>query len=131
MVCETSDDVSDLPKVIRCLTSSISAKQNGYERIFAPLAAQACLYALPGASKEQVAGFNVDDVRVAKIVGGGVSEATVLRGVVCTRDSEGTIKSVKNAHVAVYQHGMHEEIDCIFPLLIFHQFMMLVAHCRL
>lgn len=105
LVCETSDDVSDLPKVIRCLTSSISAKQNGYERIFAPLAAQACLYALPGASKEQVAGFNVDDVRVAKIVGGGVSEATVLRGVVCTRDSEGTIKSVKNAHVAVYQHG--------------------------
>jgi T-complex protein 1 subunit theta len=100
--------VRDLPQVIRCLTSAISAKQNGYERVFAPLAAQACLYALPGrgdGKERHVSGFNVDDVRVAKIVGGGVAEATVLRGVVCTRDSEGTVKAVKNAHVAVYQHG--------------------------
>jgi T-complex protein 1 subunit theta len=103
-VCETCEDVRDLPKVIRSLTSAISAKQNGYERLFAPLVAQACLYALPS-DKQHVANFNVDDVRVAKIVGGGVTEATVLRGVVCTRDAEGTVKAVQNAHVAVYQHG--------------------------
>jgi T-complex protein 1 subunit theta len=101
LVCETAVDLRDLKTVVRCLKSAISAKQNSFEDIFAPLVAQACFYALP----KDVRNFNVDDVRVAKIVGGGIGDASVVNGVVVLRDSEGTIKEVENAHVAVYQHG--------------------------
>jgi len=88
-------------KVAARIKSSISAKQYGFEEIFAPLVAKACVQVLP----KSVKNFNVDDVRVAKIVGGGIGDATVIKGVVVTRDSEGTIKEVSNAKVAVYQSG--------------------------
>lgn len=97
----TVADVKDTASIVRCLKSSISSKQHGFENIFAPLVAQACLYSLP----KEARNFNVDDVRIAKIVGGGISDAFVINGAVAIRDVEGTIKSVKNAHVAVYQHG--------------------------
>jgi len=48
----------------------------------------------------------VDNVRVCKILGGGVSDTQLLRGFVTTRDSEGTIKHVKNAKIAVFVSGI-------------------------
>jgi len=53
--------------------------------------------------------FNVDNVRVAKILGGGITDACVVKGVVITRDAEGTIKQVSKGKVAVYSQGFDTE----------------------
>ena len=46
--------------------------------------------------------FNVDNVRVAKIVGSSLHENQVVQGMVLRRDCEGTVKHAKDAKVAVF-----------------------------
>lgn len=45
------------------------------------------------------ANFNVDNVRVAKIVGGSIYDSHVVQGMVVKRDAEGTIKRAEKAKV--------------------------------
>lgn len=50
--------------------------------------------------------FNVDNVRVVKIVGGAIHDSTVVNGMVLKRDAEGTVKEAKDAKVAVYAQAV-------------------------
>ena len=43
--------------------------------------------------------FNVDKVRVAKLLGGGLHERTVVRGMFLKNDAFGTVKHVEKAKV--------------------------------
>lgn len=95
------EKLDDPDEVAKCLKSAIASKQYGYEDLLSRLIANACIQVLP----KNPQNFNVDNVRVAKILGGGISDTTVLKGFVLTRDSEGTIKHVTNAKVAVFQSG--------------------------
>jgi len=90
-------------EVVKFLKSAIASKQYGYEDILAPIIAKACIDVTPA---KNVTHFNVDNVRVAKILGGGVLDTHVLKGHVLTRDAEGTIKHVTNAKIAVFSAGI-------------------------
>ena len=46
------------------------------------------------------ANFNVDNVRVAKLLGGGLHNSTVVRGMVLKSDAVGTIKRMEKAKVS-------------------------------
>ena len=46
--------------------------------------------------------FNVDNVRVVKIMGGSLEQSKVVKGMVFSREPEGTIKKAKRAKVGVY-----------------------------
>ena len=46
--------------------------------------------------------FNVDAVRVQKVLGGTINDSVVIHGMVVTRGSETTIHEVKNAKIAVF-----------------------------
>jgi len=46
--------------------------------------------------------FNVDNVRVVKIMGGGLEDSDVVRGMVFSREPAGIIKKAKNAKVGVF-----------------------------
>lgn len=96
------ENFSDEAAVTKFLKTAIMGKQYGYEDVLAPAVAQACISILG----KNAASFDVDSVRVEKLVGGGVSDSSVVRGMVVTRDSEGTMKKLKNAKVAVYGGGL-------------------------
>jgi len=64
--------------------------------------AKACIQVLPKNPQY----FNVDNVRVAKILGGGVLDTQVVKGHVLTRDTEGTIKHVTSAKICVFLNGI-------------------------
>jgi len=96
------EDVTNVEQVTKFLRTAVSSKQYGYEDLLAPLIAKACIQILPKNPKA----FNVDNVRVAKILGGGVLETRVMKGQVVTRDTEGTIKHVTNAKIAVFSGGI-------------------------
>eukprot|EP00727_Mastigamoeba_balamuthi_P011160 m51a1_g6667 putative t-complex protein theta subunit (543) ;mRNA; r:181192-182820 len=98
-------DPRDAEAVTRALRSAIAAKQYGFDGLLAPLVAQACVSALPRGGKDAAA-FNVDNVRVAKILGGSVADSAIVRGFVIPRDAEGTIKHLTAARVAVYAGGI-------------------------
>lgn len=97
----TLEDLSDVKAVARGLKSALAAKQFGYEDLLSDLVADACVKVLP----KNPINFNVDNVRVAKIPGGGVLDTSVLKGHVLTRGAEGTIKQVSDSKVAVFAQG--------------------------
>ena len=95
-------DVRDPGAVAARIRGSISSKQHGYEDLLAPLVAQACIDVVP----PNPANFNVDNVRVVKIQGGGLHDSHVVRGMVIKRPVEGTLARVADAKVAVFAQGV-------------------------
>lgn len=67
------------------LKPAIASKQYGYEDTLASLVAEAALAVMPSNPKN----FNVDNVRVVKIMGGSLSGSKVVQGMVFGREPEG------------------------------------------
>ena len=84
------------------LTPAIASKQYGSERLLAKLVAEAALVVMPPNPKN----FNVDNVRVVKIMGGSLAGSKVVRGMVFNREPEGVVKRVEKAKVAVFTSGL-------------------------
>eukprot|EP01132_Coremiostelium_polycephalum_P001192 gene1192-1505_t len=102
MVVYTLKDVRDHKEVSKCLKSAIASKQYGYEDFLSDIIAKACIQVTP----KKPSNFNVDNVRVTKIPGGGVSDTTVIKGTVVTGDVDGTVKHVEKAKIAVFAAGI-------------------------
>ena len=67
------------------LKPAIASKQYGSEDILASLVAEAALSIMPPV----ISHFNVDNVRVVKIMGGSLAGSQVVRGMVFGRQPEG------------------------------------------
>jgi T-complex protein 1 subunit theta len=67
------------------LKTSIASKQYGSEDTIASLVAEAALAVMPSRPEH----FNVDNVRVVKIMGGSLNSSTVVRGMVFNREPQG------------------------------------------
>jgi len=68
------------------LKPAIASKQYGQEDVLASLVADAALSVMPPNPKN----FNVDNVRVVKIMGGSLASSKVVQGMVFGREPEGT-----------------------------------------
>ncbi|KAJ3495592.1 hypothetical protein NLJ89_g10601 [Agrocybe chaxingu] len=80
------------------LKPAIASKQYGFEDQLASLVAEAALSIMPANPKN----FNVDNVRVVKIMGGSLAGSKVVSGMVFGREPEGTVKKVTRGKVAVF-----------------------------
>jgi T-complex protein 1 subunit theta len=78
-------DVRNIDELQKALKSTIAAKLWGQEDFLAPLVAQACLNVLPA----DLESFNVDNIRVCKVLGGGVTDSFLVRGFALTKVVEG------------------------------------------
>ncbi|RDX44074.1 T-complex protein 1 [Lentinus brumalis] len=90
------------PSLATALKPAIASKQYGYEDQLADLVAEASLAVMPPNPKN----FNVDNVRVVKIMGGSLSGSKVVRGMVFGREPEGHVQKVKKGKVAVFTCGL-------------------------
>eukprot|EP00010_Vexillifera_abyssalis_P006398 CAMPEP_0201550422 /NCGR_PEP_ID=MMETSP0173_2-20130828/6775_1 /ASSEMBLY_ACC=CAM_ASM_000268 /TAXON_ID=218659 /ORGANISM="Vexillifera sp., Strain DIVA3 564/2" /LENGTH=549 /DNA_ID=CAMNT_0047960383 /DNA_START=35 /DNA_END=1684 /DNA_ORIENTATION=+ len=106
-------DLRNIEEVGKYMKSCIDAKQYGYADKLTPIIGQACLDILPAqaassttTSSTSPIEFNVDGVRVVKILGGGVLDSKLVRGLAITMDAEGTIKHVNNAKIGVFVAGI-------------------------
>lgn len=90
-------------ELVRAVRPVLAAKHLGSEDVLAPLVAEACLGAMPSAG---AASFSVDSVRVAKILGGDITQSHVVHGFVALRGLETTLTSALDAKVAVFGCGM-------------------------
>ncbi|KAF8441291.1 chaperonin Cpn60/TCP-1 family [Boletus edulis BED1] len=84
------------------LKPTIASKQYGFEDTLSALVAEAALAVMPNNPKN----FNVDNVRVVKIMGGNLSGSRVIQGMVFGREPEGMIKKVTKAKVAVFTSAL-------------------------
>ena len=86
---------TELSKALRTVVAS---KQSGMEDLLASLVAEAVLAVLP----KNPINFNVDNVRVVKIMGGSLEQSRVIKGMVFGREPDGIIKKAQKAKVGVF-----------------------------
>jgi len=87
--------VDELSKALRTV---IAAKQSGNEEFLAEIVSEAVLAVLP----KNTFNFNVDNIRVVKIMGGSLEQSTVVKGMVFAREPEGKVTKVTKAKVGVF-----------------------------
>ena len=92
-------DVKNLEEATKIIKPVIGSKLvHGQESFLAPLIAEACINVVPE-NKEK---FDVDNVRVAKILGGNIMKSEVIKGMLVVRKTEGAVTSCEKCNVAVY-----------------------------
>jgi T-complex protein 1 subunit theta len=77
-------DVKNLEEVVTCLTGTLSSKLVGTGEFFARLIAQACIQILP----ENPKNFDIEYVRVSKILGKSITDSYVMKGILVARNAE-------------------------------------------
>lgn len=101
-------DIRNVGDIEAALKTTIATKQYGNEDFLAKLVAQACISILPKSQasgdlpEEKDISFNVDNVRICKILGGGIQQSHIINGMVFKKYVEGAFSSVTNAKVAVF-----------------------------
>lgn len=90
-------DYRDRAQVERGIKAAIMSKQLGNEDLLTTLVSQACISILPENTT-----FNVDNVRVCKILGAGLNSSQVVQGMVFRRQVEGDITRKLKAKIAIY-----------------------------
>ncbi|RUS14466.1 T-complex protein 1 theta subunit [Endogone sp. FLAS-F59071] len=97
----TIDKVADLKskeQLIKPVRTAIAAKQFGHEDLLSDLVIEAVLSIMPKNPKD----FNVDNVRVVKIMGSSIHESRVVRGMVFGREPEGVVNRAEKAKVGIF-----------------------------
>lgn len=84
LVVDKVKDIRSVEELTKAIRTVIGSKQFGNEDILAPLVAEAILMVLP----KNPANFNVDNIRVVKIMGGGLMDSRVIKGMVFAREPE-------------------------------------------
>lgn len=97
LVCYEIKDYRNIQEVVKGVKTSIQSKQYGNEDFLSELVAKACVSIIP----EQTT-FNVDNVRVCKVLGSGLYSSQVVQGMVFKRQVEGEITKLEKAKVALY-----------------------------
>lgn len=97
LTCGKIKDYKNVDEVARGIRAAVMSKQFGNEDFLAQLIAKACISILPEKSS-----FNVDNVRVCKILGAGVYKSEVVQGMVFKRQIESNVTKATSAKVAVY-----------------------------
>lgn len=97
MVVGEITDKGEKEELIKVIKPVISSKKYGSEDLLSRLVAEAVSYVLPNRRQSFGSGtpyFNVDSIRVVKIMGGSLFNSTVIKGMVFNREPEGHIKSL-------------------------------------
>lgn len=95
---DSVQDLQDQAELSKAVRTVIASKQIGNEEFLADLVAEAVLAVLP----KNPANFNVDNVRVVKIMGGGLNQSRVVKGMVFPKEPDGSVKKIKKAKVGVF-----------------------------
>ncbi|XP_075226574.1 chaperonin containing TCP1 subunit 8 [Lycorma delicatula] len=97
LTCNEIKDFRNTEEIEKAIRSSIMSKQYGNEDFLTNLISKACVSILPESNT-----FNVDNVRVCKILGNGLYKSEVIHGMVFKRNVEGDITKKTEAKIAVY-----------------------------
>lgn len=100
--CWHVTDMYSKEQLQQCVQTAISAKQLGQEANLAKLVAEASCICMPKVPSN----FDVDNIRVTKVVGGLLSRSFVVEGMALARSCVGVCQSKKKCKVAVYANGI-------------------------
>jgi len=93
-----SDNLKDKTELTKLIKTTVASKQFGLEDFLSGLIAEACIHSMPASCNK----FNIDNIRVQKILGGGITDSEVLHGIMIVRGSETSVRHAKDAKIAVF-----------------------------
>lgn len=102
-VAHTLTDMHSAEQLTLAVRSALGSKQYGYQDYLAQLVVGAALEIMPAKNPKL---FNVDSVRVVKVLGGSVTDSQIVKGMVFGREPEGDVKRCTKAKVAIYTCGL-------------------------
>ncbi|CAK7895929.1 T-complex protein 1 subunit theta [[Candida] anglica] len=92
--------VTEPSELLKAIKPVVGAKQYGFEDLISRLVIEAVSSVM---NPKQPMAFNIDSVRVVKVMGSSLSESTVIKGMVFPREPEGHIKNItERSKVAIY-----------------------------
>jgi len=97
LTCFEVKNTRDEEAVKKAVRTAVMSKQYGNEDFLADLITKACISILPENTT-----FNVDNVRVCKILGSGLFSSQVVQGMVFRRQAESNIIKKDQCKVAIY-----------------------------
>ncbi|KAL3419240.1 T-complex protein 1 subunit theta [Phlyctema vagabunda] len=98
LVVDKVEDMRSQSELSKAIRTVVASKQSGNEDILADLVAEAVLAVLP----KNPINFNVDNIRVVKIMGGSLEQSKVVKGMVFGREPDGSVKKATRAKVGVF-----------------------------
>ncbi|OBT64676.1 T-complex protein 1, theta subunit [Pseudogymnoascus sp. 23342-1-I1] len=98
LVVDKVEDMRSQQELSKAIRTVVASKQCGSEDFLADLIAEAVLAVLPKNPTQ----FNVDTVRVVKIMGGSMEQSRVVKGMVFGREPDGSVKKAVRAKVGVF-----------------------------
>jgi len=97
LTCFEVKNTKDEESVKKAVRTAVMSKQYGNEDFLSELITKACISILPENTT-----FNVDNVRVCKILGSGLQSSQVVQGMVFRRTAESTVIKKDNCKVAIF-----------------------------
>ncbi|KAL9119685.1 MAG: hypothetical protein Q9187_003759 [Circinaria calcarea] len=98
LVVDQVKDIRSQEELSKAIRTVVASKQSGSEDFLADMVAEAVLAVLP----KNPVNFNVDNIRVVKIMGGSLEQSKVVKGMVFGREPDGSVKKAKKAKVGVF-----------------------------
>ena len=98
LVVESVKDIRKHGELSKAIRTVVASKQAGSEELLADMIAEAVLATLP----KNPINFNVDNIRVVKIMGGSLEQSKVVKGMVFGREPDSSVKSARRAKVGVF-----------------------------
>ncbi|KAJ2356259.1 T-complex protein 1 subunit theta [Coemansia sp. RSA 2618] len=86
-------------ELLKAVRTAVAAKQYGQEGVLGALVSEAVQAAMPAGDPKR---FNVDNVRVVKIMGGALAQSRVVHGMVLPQAPETVCRRAQFARVAVF-----------------------------
>ena len=93
----TSENLRNQVELTKMIKSTVASKQFGLEDFLSGLIAEAAIYSMTADHS-----FSTDNVRVQKIMGGGIFDSEVVHGMVVTRGSMTSVRHCTDCKVAVF-----------------------------
>ncbi|MCJ1352669.1 MAG: T-complex protein 1 subunit theta [Icmadophila ericetorum] len=98
LVVDEVKDIRSQEELSKAIRTVVASKQSGSEDFLADMVAEAVLAVMP----KNPTNFNVDNVRVVKIMGGSLEQSKVVKGMVFGREPDGSVKRARKAKVGVF-----------------------------
>jgi len=96
--CYEVTNSRDEESVKKAVRTAVMSKQYGNEDFLSDLITKACISILPDKETQ----FNVDNIRVCKILGSGLYNSQVINGMVFKRHAESNIIKKETCKIAIY-----------------------------
>ena len=91
-------NIKNLKNLISILLVSVNSKCQKLEKHLIPQIAYACVKIVSAKNQK----FSQENIRVVKILGGICSNSKTISGTIILRDSEGLVKIIKRAKIAIF-----------------------------